>query len=162
MPWLTDAFQERVRQHEQLIEREFETSITARSFLCSREEMRDRFCTEVELRGIEENWDEITIRIWKERIAIHVDGKFFSETNEIWVVDGQPEMEGTILHELLHSVQVCEPHREGIVAYLTYKLLGNLNLINPLLRQDWEEIERQNGLDRIKNRLLQQGDCEDF
>ncbi len=68
----------------------------------------------------------------------------------------------TLIHECLHSIQECEPHRENIVKYLTYRLTQNPKVIEPLLLAEWKEIEQQEGIESIKRRLITQGDCEDF
>ena len=60
------------------------------------------------------------------------------------------------------SIQICEPNREGIVNYPTYKITENSHYINPGLLSDWQEIEDMISYTKIKERLLHQGVCENF
>ena len=67
-----------------------------------------------------------------------------------------------MFHELLHSIQQCDPNREGIVDYLTWYYIKDSTMIDPYTLEDWREIKRTVGLSQIQQRLLTAGDCEEF
>ncbi|MHA1734069.1 MAG: hypothetical protein ACTSU5_19175 [Promethearchaeota archaeon] len=162
MPWTNDRLRTLVGQTQQLLVREFRVNVTAEVLLCTREEMIRRFTREVEARASTENWPPEHLENWKEFLIPMVEGKYFGDTDEVWLVAGVGDTRPTLIHELLHSIQECHPKREPIVQFLTYRLTRDASTINGDLRGEWEEIERQTGLSGIKERLLKPGDCEDF
>ena len=95
-------------------------------------------------------------------LAKFVAGKYFSQDDTIWLVQGKGVDLPTLVHEFLHSIQVCRPHRENIVEYLVYKLLKDCTLIDERKLNEWREIEKQVGWKGIKQRLVLEGDCEDM
>lgn len=89
-------------------------------------------------------------------------GKFFSNKQEIWVVDGRGINLDVIIHELLHSIQKCLSKREHIVDYITFKITKNKEYIDELILKDWLEIEESVGFKKIIKSLVTIGDCEVF
>ncbi|MHA1944846.1 MAG: hypothetical protein ACXAC6_01190 [Candidatus Hodarchaeales archaeon] len=92
----------------------------------------------------------------------YINGIYLKEAHEIWIVEGKGENISTLLHEMLHSIQECDPNRENITDYLVYKLTGLQNDILPEILAEWVEIEKSFGFKRIKRRFITNGDCEDF
>jgi hypothetical protein len=88
--------------------------------------------------------------------------RMVNHTHEIWLVQGRGENFPTLLHEMLHSIQKCTPNRENIVDFLVYKLTGQRDSILPEILADWIEIEKSIGLKNVKQRLISEGDCEEF
>ncbi len=154
MPWINDNLDLLILKAREILLKEFDNNFTAQIYVCSQSEMIERIKTEIRR---EEN------KAWFiENLATYVIGKYFASDNTIWLVEGEGENLPTIIHELLHSIQKCSPHRENIVEFLVYKLFDNAALINQRLLKDWIEIERIFGYKKIKERLLSEGDCEDF
>ena len=158
MPWTTPELEKLSEKAKKLLKKEFSREVTATIFLTNREEMTQRVIDELE----EEGCTKENIRILSKLFIPNLVGKYFRRTNEILVVTGIGENVETILHEYLHAIQKCEPNREGIVDYITYKITGNNNYIDTYDLKDWEEIERANTYKKIKNRLVREGDCEEF
>lgn len=145
MPWTTDRLESLISEARTLLLREFPDNFSASIYICSQAEMIDK--TKEEMR---------------ETLARFVIGKYFAKENMIWLVEGNGVNLPTLIHELLHSIQKCSPHREQIVEYIVYKLLEHSCSIDQALLRDWEEIETSVGFDKIKERLLSEGDCEDY
>ena len=158
MPWITDSFSATVSEAKNLIYQEFSLHADAVVSLCTQKEMIERVTRELSMRTISKPRFNNLVRF----ILPLLVGKYFKETNEIWIIDGKGDDFPTLVHELLHSIQACSPHREGIVDFLTYKLTDDQTFVDPFLLKDWVEIEMLHGLESIKQRLLAQGDCEDF
>jgi len=158
MPWITESFSKKVSEAKNLIYQEFELHADGIVLLCSQKEMIDKVILELSARKIQKPRLNNLIQF----ILPLLVGKYFKETNEIWVIEGKGDERSTLIHELLHSIQTCSPHREGIVDFLTYKLTGDQTIIDPFLLKDWEDIERIHGFEMVKKQLLIQGDCEDF
>ena len=92
----------------------------------------------------------------------YIYGKYFAGTNEIWVVEKIGENIDVLIHEMIHSIQVCKPNREGIVDYLTFKFTKNESWINSKIIEDWRKIEKMVGLQAIKEKIVKNEDCEEF
>ena len=97
-----------------------------------------------------------------ESLISDLDGIYLKDTHEIWLVQGRGENFPTLLHEMLHSIQKCIPNRENIVDFLVYKLIGQKDSILPEILTEWIEIEKSIGLKNVKQRLISEGDCEEF
>jgi len=158
MPWITDSFSETVVEAKKLIWQEFEIHADAIVLLCTQKEMIDRVILELSTRKIPKQRLNNLIQF----ILPLLVGKYFKETNEIWLIEEKGDNFSTLIHELLHSIQVCSPHREGLVDFLTYKITGDQTIIDPFLLKEWKELEMMHGLEAIKKRLLIPSDCEDF
>jgi len=158
MPWLPDDFHATIVSAERIIEKEFGISPTVPVYLCSLDELKDAVLGELE--GT--NFNAAQIESVKKYYLNRIIGKFFRETKEIWLLEGKGDNLGTLVHELLHSIQKCAPNIENIVDYLTYKLTGSSSAILQEVLSDWSEIERLHSYGRIKRRLITEGDCEEF
>ena len=108
------------------------------------------------------NYSTQMIEHIKEVYLHDVIGKYFSQKNEIWLLDGKGVNIEVLTHELLHSIQRCKPNRENIVDYITYKLTGLTNQILDDILQEWNEIEKSIGFKVIVKQLLIEKDCEEF
>ena len=157
MPWTNDSFAEFVVEGNRLIHQEFGIIPDATVLLCTREELNVRIIAELSTRVHPER-----LRRLQQFIIPLILGKYFKETNEIWLSEGEGDKKSILIHELLHSIQICTSHRESIVDYLTYKITDDPTIITPFTVKDWNEIEKLYGFEAIKKRLLQPGDCEDF
>ena len=158
MPWLPDAFLMVIAEAGRLIQKEFGITPKASVFLCSSGELDDAVLREIERI----NLTAVQIRKIKNVYLRRIIGKFFKESDEIWLLEGKGDNIETLVHELLHSIQKCAPNIENIVDYLTYKLTGSSTMILEFIIDDWSEIERIYGYGEIKLRLVTDGDCEEF
>jgi len=154
MPWTNDNLDTLITKARQLLLKEFPDVFTAQVYICTQSEMIDRIKKEITR---EEFKGEV-----KRYLARFVIGKYFAPGHVIWLVEGKGETLPTLLHELLHSIQRCGPHRENIVNYVVYKILNRPDLIDHRIREEWEEIEKSVGFKEIKKRFRSEGDCEDF
>ena len=89
-------------------------------------------------------------------------GKYFKKPPEIWLVEGRDDTLSDLLHEVLHAIQLCHPHREGIVDYLTFMLTKDNKAIAEYDLENWREIAKGVRFKDIFKQLLSKGDCENF
>ncbi len=93
---------------------------------------------------------------------------YLREEGMILLKEGSGENLQTLVHEFLHIVQKCDGsplRREKIVIFLTYRMLQDKfehDLLTRAVVEEWEAKERSVGLERIKQRLLEEGDCNDL
>ena len=120
MPWLPENFIETISEAKERISNNFEVIPSASVFLCSFDEFSNAVLEELKDRNFSKEQIETIKRIYLNQII----GKYFYKTNEVWLLEGKGDNLETLVHELLHSIQKCEPNREKIVDYLTYKLTG--------------------------------------
>ena len=159
MPWISQEFDKLVQESKSLVKKEFpDITFDWPVFIASKDEMDIAIIKELK----DLNYSKRQIEDVVNYFLPYLIGKYFAQTNEIWVLQMKGENLDTIVHELLHSIQKCKPHRESIVNYLTFKITGEKNYINDNLRKDWEEIEKNTSYQRIKNKLLSEGDCEEI
>ena len=152
----SDQLLELIDRAKQLIYDQFEIQIDVTIPICSVDEMTTK------LKNIYATKAPTVYRKIEPLIPF-MEGKFFKEDREIWLIERIGENLATIVHEMLHSIQECDStHREPIVHYLTYKLTGDKTGIYEPLIEDWQEIERMYNIKRILKRLISKGDCEDF
>lgn len=157
MPWTTRALLSLSKELEIFIEQEFAVKPNCPVLLCTSEEMIERIQRDPFFRSLTaEERENLNIQL------PYIFGKYFRNEYEIWVVDGKGNNKAIMFHELLHSIQQCEPNRESIVEYLTWYYIKDSTVIDPYTLEDWREIEQTVGLPKIKRRLLTKGDCEDF
>lgn len=154
MPWTNDELDQLILKARKLILKEFPDIFTVQVYICTQLEMIQKIKKEIKR-------DEFKGEI-KKYLARFVIGKYFAGDNVIWLVEEKGENLPTLIHELLHSIQKCAPHRENIVNYLVYKILNDPQTIEPRMLKDWNEIEKNVGFKVIKEKLLSEGDCEDF
>jgi hypothetical protein len=156
MRYPSDQLLESIDKAKRLIFEHFQINIEADISVCTIDEMINR---------LNQIYSPKALPIFEKiKPLIHyLDGKYFREEQEIWLIEERGENLPTIMHEMLHSIQKCDAdHREPIVHYLTFKLTGDKTGIYNTLIEDWREIERIYGLNQIKERLISEGDCEDF
>lgn len=158
MPWITSNFEEQVAQAKKRLRKEFPLDFKASISLTNKEEMTLRVLENLN----EDGYSVEKIEILRKRFVPTIVGKYFKKENEILILSEEGENEDTIIHEYLHEIQICEPNREGIVDYITFKLTGNMNYIDQYTLDNWQELEKIHGFKKIKERLLSVGDCEEF
>ena len=158
MPWQSPHLEFIVEQAKQELKKYYQYSlVTAQIFIVTKKEMRKAVVDEQKLlRVSDEELEDIKFDI------IVIQGKFFPLKNEIWLIQQDGEKYETLVHELLHSIQKCNPDREDIVYYLTYKLTKNPAVIPAKKLIEWQEIEKSVGLKSIIKQLLLEKGCEDF
>ena len=158
MPWSNHNLEEIIKEAKKKINDLItEVEITAITLVANAIEMKKEILTEGKLLKLPEK--EMEDRIFLSEFTV---GKYFKLKNEIWLVEGKGENSTTIIHEYLHSIQKCEPNREKIVEYITYKITGEEKGLSNAFIKEWEEIEKKEGYQKIINRLVNEGDCEDF
>ena len=157
MSLTSKTFLELVTQARQLITQEFNIETTARMECCTEKEITDIIVRDAQDR----NLSNATIQSMLRKIPF-LHGIYFRHTNTAYVIFGKGNNLPIITHELMHSIQVCSPHRDDILDYISYKLTDDTRFIDPVLKREWEERERIYTWQRIKTRILREGDCEDF
>ena len=158
MPWTTPDFEAHVAIAKKRLQKEFPIDFKASISLTNKEELTRRILEDLRDRG----YSVEQIEFLKERFVPNIVGKYFKKENEILVLSEEGLNEDTIIHEYLHEIQNCEPNREGIVNYITYKITGKKNYIDQYTLDNWKELEKVNGFKKIKERLVTTGDCEEF
>ena len=160
MTWSDPSFIPTVTHAKSIIEESFGKSSNATILFCSLAELQV---------AVNQEYKDKNLSPFQQQLLQHnlerIEGRFFSSTNEIWLVDGKGTNFETLIHELLHSIQQCNPHRENIVQFLTFRIVNDPNnhdIIEPATLRDWLEIEKQKGFDHIKKRIIFPGDCEEF
>lgn len=158
MPWITDELKLITKNAKNLIEKYYNFPESISILLCTAEEMKIRVSKEIEQLQLSKKKKELLFL----HVVSGVIGKYFNDTEEIWLVSGGGDNIAVLTHELLHSIQKCTGHREGIVEYLTFKLTNGESSILDSIKQDWMEIEKTYGFEHIKLQLLREEDCEEF
>ncbi len=157
MPWTSHKIDQIARKLATLIYQEFKITPSCPAFLCTRKELQQRIHQHEYYQRLQEQE-----RKYFDYTLLYICGKYFSSTQEIWIVDECSNKQEILFHELLHSIQKCSPNREKIVSYLSWKILQDPTAIEEEIQHEWEEIEQQYGLAKIKQRLITEGDCEEF
>ena len=157
MPWQTKELINLVNEAENLIIEFYSLPVHTNVFIVTQEEMIEVVLNE------QQSMNRSPQELEKIRFELkYILGRYFSSRNEIWLVDEKGVVLDVLIHEFLYSLQLCKPHREHIVDYLTYKLTSNSNYISSSVLHDWQEIEKNFKLKKILERLRKVGDCEDF
>ena len=152
----SDQLLESIDKAKQLIFEYFQINIEADIVVCTIDEMTNHL-NQIYSPKASPIFDKV------KPLIRYLDGKYFKEEQEIWLIEGRGENLPTIMHEMLHSIQKCNTnHREPIVHYLIFKLTGDKTGIYNALIEDWTEIDKIHGLKQIKERLISEGNCEDF
>jgi hypothetical protein len=158
---MTDDCKKLIEQAKEIIFTEFQIYPNAQTWICSLKEFQKYFI-EVDLQY---KYDPPTQQQILKQIVPQIEGKYWKKKNEIWLVQGRGEKLETIIHEFIHSIQLCRPNREHIVEFLTFKILqlrGKDIEYTDKRRLEWEKICADVGFETLKKRLLFKGDCEDF
>lgn len=150
-------FLELVTRAKQAITQEFKIETTANVELCLENEVISLIVKDAQNRNLSES----EIESIKLKIPF-LHGIYIKHSNTAYVILGRGDNLPIIIHELLHSVQLCNPHRHNILDYISFKLTKDARFIDPLLIREWEEIERTHTWENIKQRIFMTGDCEDF
>lgn len=158
MPWITNRLEILIEKALELINPIYNIQSLCPIFLCDQHEMILRVSEEISKLGLSDKKKELI----REYVLRDVIGKYFKETHEIWLVEGRGDNLADLIHEILHSIQKCNPNREGIVEYLTFKLTNDTSAITEENLANWNEIEKQVRLKTIFERLTKDGNCEDF
>lgn len=161
MTWTTREIELMVTDARKLVARELNISssnLNCPVYIASREEFD--YAVIDELQQLQYSTEDIA-KITDYYLPF-VIAKYFYTIQEIWLLHDKGESIETIIHELLHSIQKCQPNREGIVDYLTCRISGGKEYIDQYELKDWQEIERTSSYQAIKDRLISEGDCEDF
>lgn len=157
MTWQTPEILRLAKEAKDLVEKEVGVEETASVFIASEGEMTNATLQEqTELGRTPEEIERIRFDLQ------FILGKYFPLSNEIWLVEGRGVILDVIIHEMIHSMQRCSLHREGIVDYVTFKITGNRDYVAESVLEEWQEIERSVGYKAIRRRLLSGGDCEEF
>ena len=158
MPWHSKDILLITEKGRNLIHAGFGIRPNSNIFVCTEQEIYQATLNEL----ISNQYPEYKIEFLKKYYLPDIIGKYFAQTNEIWLVDGKGTNLPSVIHELIHSIQKCFPHREDIVEYLTYKILNGDSPIERSILTEWDEIESEHGLSIIKKQILLDSDCEDF
>lgn len=158
MPWQPEPFNDIIKKGRDLINNNFNIIPSPIIYVCSYEEMKESVLEELRSREFSEHKINQIKKYYLHKIA----GKFFKKTNQIWLLVGKGDNLETLVHELLHSIQKCEPNREKIVDYMTYKLTGiSTNILVDIIKE-WKEIENSYGIKKIKQQILLKKNCEEL
>ena len=157
MPWQNQESMELTNKAKALIKKRFNLDIESKVYIASEQELVEKILSEQrnEGRSIEE-LEKIKYELK------YILGRYFAKSDEIWLLENEGLVIDVIVHEMMHAIQKCGPHREPLADYLTFKLTGNKEYIRDSVLKDWEAIEKNQGLKRIIERLQKFGDCEDF
>lgn len=158
MPWKTETLNQLEAKVRTLIQEQFEIDFNVRIWVCDELEMENAVIDELKAQQISPQ----RIAYFKSNFIPFIIGKFFRQSNQILLIQGKGEIISVLLHEILHSIQRCAPHRENIVDYIVFRILHKRNEIAENIIHDWEELEKIHGFEKIKARLIHTGDCEDF
>lgn len=158
MPWSTPDLDNLIDRAKILISKFYpKIKLTAIVMISTEEEIVNEI---IEEKSKEDVPEKVIQRI--RRLKSVIDGRFFKNYNEIWLVQKRGEKLGTLIHEYLHSIQICYSNRERIEEYLTYKLTSDPREMLIARIQEWSEIEKSIELKAIINQLVVNKDCEDF
>lgn len=156
MVWQDDSLQNLVQEAKELLRTLFSNDFTTEIYICSFDELQSAITTELKGTMPDREFSQIM------RSLNYTDGRYFKKKNQIWLVNDRGVNVDTIIHELLHTIQICSPHREGIVYYITYKITHNDSHIKKFMLQDWIEIEKTYSFKLIIQQLFKNTDCENF
>ncbi len=158
MPWSNSKLEARIDHNRKRIKEFMGILPEARVLLCTRDEMCERVKGELLVGGrpVEK------VAFLEKHIFPLLLGKYFKDSGEIWILEGKRDADTIVVHELLHSIQKCNPKRENICDYLVYRITNDPTIMESNLRLEWAEIEHVHGLDKIKSRFLSDGNCEAF
>ena len=154
MPWQNQVSIELTRKSREQIKKFYGLEIESKVYVVTSKEMTEKDLEEQQKKGrSEKELESIKIELK------YILGKYFEQTDEIWLVDNEGLVEEVIIHEMIHTKQKCAPNRESMADYLTYKITGNKEYIKESVLKDWEEIEKNYELKRIIERIQKVGDC---
>ena len=158
MPWINHELGDIIQEAKKKINETISgIELTAPILVANSTEMKKEILTEAKKLLLSKK--DLEDRIFLSQYTV---GKYFKLRHEIWLLEGKGENINTIIHEYIHSIQKCNPNRERIVEYITYKITGETNGLSTGFIQDWMEIEKTIGFEKIITTLLSGGDCEEF
>ena len=136
MVWKDKNLEQLVQEAKKLLRTIISHDFNSEIFICSRLELELAITNELQGKISDKQFSQV-----KQSIDL-IEGRYFKSTNQIWLVNDRGVSLDTIIHELLHTIQICSPNREGIIYFITYKLTHNNAHINSFLLRDWIEIEK--------------------
>jgi len=157
MSLTSNHFLNLVAEARKLILREFNVHTSAKVELCTEIELAEIILDDAQRRNLSKQKIQHIMQLLP-----FLYGKYFLHSHTAYVILGRGDNLAIIIHELLHSIQLCASNREDIVDYISYKLTNETKFIDPALKREWEELERIYTWEKIKHRLLIAGNCEDF
>lgn len=158
MPWINPELNDMIQEAKKRINEAIASiELTAPVLVANSTQMKQEILTEAKLLHLSKK--DIEDRVFLSDYAV---GKYFKLKHEIWLLEGKGENINTIIHEYLHSIQKCDPNRERIVEYITYKITSEKKGLSNGFIEDWMEIENNLGFNQVIARLMTEGDCEDF
>ena len=116
MPWTTKELENLAGKAKSLVAKEFKISSSKLDipiFIVSIEEMQQAILDELN----QLHYSKEAIQKIQKLYLPFVIGKYLKLTSEIWLLQGKGDNIDTIVYELFHSIQSCEPNREGIVDF---------------------------------------------
>ena len=157
MPWEDENYNTTIAKAKGLIQKHFDIYSDVKVYFCTLDEVTNAVVDELTHRSID------PLKIEKIRLFVLPDllGKYFNKLSAIWLIDGRQSY-AVLIHELLHSIQLCDPNHEKITDYITYKLTRDKLAIDSTTLKEWREIEKTYGFKRIKKRYILVGDCEEL
>ena len=158
MPWQDESLQSTVLKANEVIFQFIGKRPNCPVLICTKKELVREISIELQLDGISKEKIEMN-QIF---VFPKVIGKFFHRKNEIWILDKEKGNFELFVHEILHSIQKCNPNREGITDYLTYLITKNTSIIDPNAKEEWDHLTRTMKKKKLIERYLSDGDCEDF
>jgi len=157
MVWTNPDLEPIIKRSRDLIKEFFNETVTATIFVCTLQEMAEEVVKEMNQEH-RSSWEQNYIRL----VIPSLEGKYFNKKNEIWLVQHKGEKIHVVIHEMIHSFQVCRPNRENIIDYICYKLLNDSSFIKEGIINEWKEIEKNYGFKAILNNIRSNSDCEEF
>ncbi len=157
MVWTNPDLEPLINRSKDLIKKFFNKTVTALIFVCTLQELSEEVIKEMN-QDHRPLWEENYIRL----IIPSLEGKYFHDKNEIWLIQSNGEKINVILHEMIHSFQQCRPNRENIIDFISFKLLNDSSFIKADVLHEWKEIEKDVGFKAILNNIQSNSDCEEF
>lgn len=158
MPWETDLFRNLVDKAKEDINSFFGIKPKVNVLICSYDEMKTSLIQDFETRNLPAKILEFHLNY----TINDVIGKYFSDTKTILILENFSDHYFLLIHELLHSIQKCHPHREAIVDYISFIISKDERAIDSQLLYEWLQIEKNYGEKSIIKQLLLEKDCEEF
>jgi hypothetical protein len=157
MPWDNANLDSLIEKAKNILKKHFDDKFDTKIRVCTISEIQEETIKEAIMDG------KSTIQLNRIKLVIpYLRGKYFHYLQEIWLVEEKGDFLFTIVHELLHSIQKCDPKRETINFFICYKILEDSSRLTDSELKDWLEIEKNVGFEKIKHRLLTPGHCEEF
>jgi hypothetical protein len=136
---------------------EFNIETTAPVECCTETEITEIILQDAQERNLSEEWIQNILR----KIPF-LRGIYLGHIDRAYVIFGRGNNLPIIIHELLHSIQLCNSNRHNILNYIAFRLTNDERFLDPTLKREWEAREEEYTWERISRRIFLAGDCEDF